>query len=303
MSKAMESRYTYSGTTTEFLTQKLPVTVHRSNKTAYITGTGIILKSPCINQPTQSWVLASFDVPSNLWDEWPQADVDLQAVSDGSFKKQHGTAAWTIIVSPLCAIRGRCITQGTPEIQNAYQSELAGLYCIAYYIYFLERKHGVRGKITIACDSISALNQASKNYDFINPNLPQFDLIMAIRSIVSETTLEWTWKHVKGHQDDTRETSELDQWSKWNIQMDAEAKCYWSVTKHWSIYPTIYGEPWCNVTQGNKVTSQFCETLREACTFPVAMEYWDKKHRFGNKNTSAIDWDIMGAAMLAMPLQ
>jgi predicted RNA-binding Zn-ribbon protein involved in translation (DUF1610 family) len=228
--------------------------------------------------------------------------VEIQAVSDGSFKEQHGTAAWMIIVSPSCVIQGRCITPGTPEIQSAYRSELAGLYGIAYYVYYLERKHGVSGKITVACDGISALNQVSKNYDFINPNLPQFDLIMAIRSVVAETTWAWTWKHVKGHQDDTRANSELDQWSKWNIQMDAEAKRYWLETKHQSIYPNIYGEPWCTIIQGKKVTSQFREMLREVCTLPAAMEYWDRKNRFGNKNTAAIDWDIMGVAMSAMPL-
>jgi predicted RNA-binding Zn-ribbon protein involved in translation (DUF1610 family) len=254
-------------------------------------------------QITQSWVLESVDLPSNLWDEWPQSDVELQAVSDGSFKEQHGTAAWMIIVSPLCDIRGRCITPGSPEIQSAYRSELAGLYCIAYYVHYLERTHGVSGRITVACDGISALNQTSKNYDFINPNVPQFDLIMAIRSVVAETTWVWTWKHVKGHQDDTRANSELDHWSKWNIQMDAEAKRYWLETKHQSINSNIYGEPWRTIIQGKKVTLQFREMLREACTLPAAMEYWDRKNRFGNKNTAAIDWDILGVAMSALPLQ
>jgi predicted RNA-binding Zn-ribbon protein involved in translation (DUF1610 family) len=301
--RAMESRYIYSGTSTELPMQKLPVTVNRFKELAYITGIGKLSQGPDAPQLTQAWVMEHVDVPPNLWDEWPQSDFHLQAVSDGSFKNQHGTAAWMIVVSPLCVIRGRCTTPGCPEIQSAYRSELAGLYCIVYYVHFLERQYGVRGKITVACDGISALNQASKNYDFINPNIPQFDLIMAIRAVVSETTWEWTWKHVKGHQDDNRATSELDQWSIWNIQMDAEAKLHWSATKGNSIDPHIYGEPWRTVTQGNKVTSQFRERLREACTFPVAMEYWDKKQRFGNTTTSSIDWDIMGVAMAAMPIQ
>jgi hypothetical protein len=52
----------------------------------------------------QSWALQSVDLPANLWDEWPQFDVELRAVSDGSFKEHHDTAAWMIIVSESCSI-------------------------------------------------------------------------------------------------------------------------------------------------------------------------------------------------------
>jgi hypothetical protein len=85
--------------------------------------------------------------------------------------------------------------------------------------------------------------------------------------------------------------------------MDAEAMRFWSATKHKSIHPLIYGEPWRTIISGKKITSQFRETLREACTFPVAMKYWDKKNRFGDHNTAAIDWEIMGVAMSTMPIQ
>jgi hypothetical protein len=43
-------------------------------------------------------------------------------------------------------------------------------------IWHLQQKYNVKGKITVGCDGLSALRQAQKLTDFINPNTPQYDL-------------------------------------------------------------------------------------------------------------------------------
>jgi hypothetical protein len=97
--------------------------------------------------------------------------------------------------------------------------------------------------------------------DFINPNKPQYDLIMAIRALVGETHWKLHWRHVKGHQDELQMINELDNWSRWNIQMDAKAKKFWQTTKHQKIHPPIEGEPWQTIVAGEKITSQLCPFL------------------------------------------
>jgi hypothetical protein len=46
------------------------------------------------------------------------------AVSDGSFKDQHGTASWVMEAETSCGrILGDCVTPGNPSDQSAYRSE------------------------------------------------------------------------------------------------------------------------------------------------------------------------------------
>jgi hypothetical protein len=240
-------------------------------------------------------------LPANLEEAWSASKGSLSAVSDGSFKEQHGTAAWMIYVSESCIIRGTTITPGSPEVQSAYRSELIGLYGIAYTIRYLQRNYEKEGSITVGCDGLSALNQVQKTVDFINPNERHFDIIMAVRTIVAETTWDWHWKHVKGHQDEVTACEDLDRWSKWNIEMDKEAKKFWETTAMITILPTIQGEPWRTITKGTKISSNLRDELRVACTMPAAMSYWGSKKRFGKAGIQCIDWEAFGAAMAATP--
>jgi hypothetical protein len=82
-----------------------------------------------------------------------------------------------VVVTDNCTIMGQCISPGNPDDQSAYRSELTGLYGIlACMIWHLQQKYNVKGKITVGCDGLSALRQAQKLTDFINPNTPQYDL-------------------------------------------------------------------------------------------------------------------------------
>jgi hypothetical protein len=78
------------------------------------------------------------------------------------------------------------------------------------------------GTIEVACDGKSALQQAQWPEDFINTNYPHYDMILAIRSVRLLTQWKWSWRHVKGHQDDTGKV--LDFWERMNVDMDTAAK-------------------------------------------------------------------------------
>ena len=188
----------------------------------------------------------------------------LAAVSDGSFKSEFGTASWIIQADHAAGdgetgvLCGSCISPGQPSDQSPYQSELSGLFSIITIMDAVCQYHGIdAGRIKLACDGLSALEQATYDSDIVNPKFPQFDLVLTIHKAIQCSPLEWTFCHVKGHQDDHHVV--LDHWEKLNVQMDAEAKRYWAnkVDEERPVQQRVRGEPW-SLWQGDiKICNDF----------------------------------------------
>jgi hypothetical protein len=241
--RAATAKYVYTSTTSEIPDRCSPSSAWRVQDIAYVTGVGVLERQllPATDEKIH-WIIKNVQFPDNVVSEIATARV-VQAVSDGSFKESFGTAAWTINVSDQCVLNGHCITPGNPSDQSAYRSKLTGIYGIACTIRYLFSKYGIAGHIIVGCDGLSALRQAQKAVDFVDPNSPQFDIIMAIHLMIAQSSWQWDWIHVKGHQDDSKPRTELNQWSLWNIQMDEVANRCWKTTKHQYIDPIIQGEP------------------------------------------------------------
>jgi hypothetical protein len=249
------------------------------------------------------WVTQTVEVVGD-WQAWAHnSRHTLYGVSDGSFKDGFGTAAFILADAedPQLCIRGRVVTPGNRKDQNAYRSELAGIYAMTVLQWALSKFFGITtGTIEVACDGKSALQQAQWPEDFINTNYPHYDLILAIRSVRLLTKWQWSWRHVKGHQDDT--ATELDFWAQMNVDMDTAAKQHWADT-HLAVIPSqrIWGEPWSIWLGLSKITSTLSRTLYEHCSSQPAEDYWRSKSRIGT-NFDRIDWEIIGGAMKQVPL-
>jgi hypothetical protein len=102
-------------------------------------------------------------------------------ITDGSFKEKHGTAAWKILdfASPENVLEGQVITPGHPYQQDAYRSELSGLYALVVAINALSDYFQVKeGMVTLSCDNLSATRMASYNAFGTNPSsCAHFDLV------------------------------------------------------------------------------------------------------------------------------
>jgi hypothetical protein len=299
--RASVSKYRFSTTVKAVPKNCIPVTAYRNRETAYVTGLGELVREPIRSFNIPNWIIEGVTFPGNIQQELSQPVAEIKAVSDGSFKDKFGTAAWMVYVNNNCIITGRCVAPGGPDDQSAYRSELTGIYGIVSTIRYLQRAFNVSGKITVGCDGLSALRQAENLCDFINPNIPHYDLIMAIRTVIAQTEWKWSWLHVKGHQDNKKPRNELDIWSRWNIDMDLQAKAFWAEARKQYIDPEITGEPWRTEIGNKKITSNLRETLREACALPRALSYWERKNRFGILGTAEIDWDALGGAMKTTP--
>ena len=105
-------------------------------------------------------------------------------ISDGSFKNARGTACFTILgPSEEGSIICPMIVPGGMEVQNAYRSELAGLYGAVVMINVLCKTYNIRsGKVQICCDGLSAINKAIGQSGDVDPSMQQFDIVAAIRT-------------------------------------------------------------------------------------------------------------------------
>jgi hypothetical protein len=298
------SRFSPIGTTTRIPATACPASAFKNHQTACVTGTGLLATTETRVAPFDDiqWILERNQNPEDFYQKIRNGEGDIRGVSDGSFKNSHGTAAWIIKIGVNSFITGGTIVPGPPEIQCAYRSELTGLYGIACTIWSLEQSHGLISTITVGCDGLSALQQVNKISDFIDPNMPHFDLILATRQMISRTHWSWEWTHVKGHQDSTTAIEDLNEWSRLNIQMDTEAKRLWKDTEDSQIDPTIPGEPWRVSIMGKKIITSMRDKLRETINTADALTHWDKKQRFREGKADCIDWLAFGAAMKAETL-
>jgi hypothetical protein len=248
------------------------------------------------------WVVQNVEIVGD-WETWARArDHCLQGVSDGSFKDQFGTAAFILVSpdEPSLYIKGAVITPGHPDDQNAFRSELAGIYAITVLQWALQQYYHLEsGHIEVACDGKSALQQAQWSEDFINTRYPHYDLILAIRVIRNLSKWEWKWRHVKGHQDSTG--GELDFWAQLNVQMDSAAKQHWLDNNGSEAPRRIWGEPWQVWAGSKKITSDLSRHLKEFCSAQTAENYWRGKPRISDK-FEQVDWEAIGGAMQQIPL-
>jgi len=75
------------------------------------------------------------------------------------------------------------------------------LWGIFHTLTQLTAKHNLQeGQITVACDGLSALQQAQHDNP-TNPTLAHYDIIGAIQTMKSKLQVQINLEHVHGHQD------------------------------------------------------------------------------------------------------
>ena len=154
------------------------------------------------------------------------------AVTDGSFKDGLGTAAFAICPSLLCDPTAsytlvNC-TPGCHDDIDAYRAELGGIFGILHTVHALCQSNSVlTGSVTIACDCLSAIHNITRQYD-PNSGTSHHDLVSNIRFLIRTSPISWTFRHVRGHQDDHCTYGLLDRWGQLNVDMDTLSKAYWA---------------------------------------------------------------------------
>jgi len=224
------------------------------------------------------------------------------AVSDGSFRDQHGAAAWTIKGEDTSShLRRAGITPGLPEDQSAYRSKLFGLWGILNALLRLTQDYTINsGLVVIACDSLSAFKKAKSPYP-TNPEEAHYDLISAIRNMQALLPLKLTFEHVRGHQDQGIPMA-LSRLVCLNIQMDQAAKTK-LLTK--CLLDPMYKIPfegWICTIEGCWKVKHMAEALQTHLNGKIILSHLAMKEYFSQKVAQTIDWESSDKAMKGLPL-
>jgi hypothetical protein len=125
------------------------------------------------------------------------------AISDGSYKQDHGTSAF-LLQGPFLKTEHRIIgvnrTPSNPSDQLPYRAELSGISGILSLLLLLCQIHDTKqGSIRISLDDDSAMKEASGLHP-LHADQPSFDLLSDIRRKIAALplTLQFVW--VEGHQ-------------------------------------------------------------------------------------------------------
>jgi hypothetical protein len=114
-----------------------------------------------------------------------------KALADGSYKDGLGTASVVIFSfdSPL-RVRTDVTSPGWDLNQNAHRSELAGVYAAVQLVNAIAQYHHVSsGSVEFGCDCTNALSRSFSPDLQVNPTVPHFDLVYAIRRVLLVATL------------------------------------------------------------------------------------------------------------------
>jgi hypothetical protein len=189
-------------TATDITPTAVPAKVYRQGSLLVVTGWAPISTSPRQQKPTAFQEFVRLNVhPDAAWavkgltvgneDAGNAVATSISngsclAISDGSFKDQHGTTSWTVQgEDSFEAFRSYLTTPGNPEDQSASMSELAGLFGIATIVDLLCQYYDITEcTVTIGCDGLQALLHATSSVDFTSTKMAQFDLVGATRTML-----------------------------------------------------------------------------------------------------------------------
>lgn len=124
-------------------------------------------------------------------------------------------------------------------------------------------------------------------------------MLSGIHGMIRDTSITWTSRHVKGHQDDGAEES-LDNWAMLNIECDYRAKGFlqeivnnYKHPKH-KMVEGMWSVRICGMAVGTKLSSY----LRKSISGAELFEYWvGEKKWITEEVIHTIDWEANGRAM------
>ena len=213
-------------------------------------------------------------------------------VCDGSYKKGRSTSAFRSIGPSI--IRGTNVVPGRNEDQSSYRGELGGMLGAIICSNELMRHNNITdGSITLGCDNEGAIKAIDMTKEY-NSQWNSYDILFQIRKELKRSPVKWTFKHVKGHQDEHQHEDQLDEWALANISADKMAKR--EMKKYLEegcpyIKPLkIDGDMWqLKIGEDTVVKNIMSEVLKHKWDMPLK-QYWAAK--MGAQDINMIDWDI-----------
>ena len=232
-------------------------------------------------------------------------DGSLLGVSDGSVKDNKATHAWTLTTDscdPL-AMKGCGPVDGNASTLSSFRSEVQGQVALLIMITLLVRVHNVtQSSFTSICDNQGALKRLQPletGLRLHHHKEADADLLLTFRQW-SDTNIKRTSQWVRGHQDSLKQTADLTDIERINVDMDYLAD---------AAYELPYELTTCNTQEvlpaeiiavffnDTKITTHLKETIIHAYHAPSMETYISKKHNLNDYDMDHINWKGIKSTM------
>ena len=297
--------YSFSGQTTLQLPNGcVPITVLVTGDRMEITGQGMLEER---NEEQEE------EEATDIWSKhgWPTRQIILPSdngyqyamevgegqgkiVCDGSFKNGRSSAAFNTITAEQ--VKGANIVPGRKQDQTAYRAELGGILGAVITTKEICKQNDIeRGATVIGCDCEGAIKALWGDRE-PTCRWNSYDILSRIKEEMDDSNIEFSFRHIKGHQDDNKEEEDLDEWEKANVQADKEAKAYLRVYVR-SGCPRITdnlrrSDRWKLKIDGEHVVTDVSKALYDACWKHKGQAFWYRRWRIQDDQQGDVDWKV-----------
>jgi hypothetical protein len=223
-------------------------------------------------------------------------DGTAAAVTDGSFKLQRGTAAFTLVdLASGVQFTGANHVPGLPTDQCAYRSELTGILGTVILIDIVCQFFQITsGQVTIGCDNLEAGRHGIYFDSPPSPSDDHFDIISAIFDIKKRLPVSLIYRHVEGHQRERYPGRPLDSWALLNDDMDTLAKAYWLICHRQNMPATqqVRNNEWAIWIDNEKICKNFKHAIREKLQQRRLEQWWKTTKKLDEDQIQAIDFTV-----------
>jgi hypothetical protein len=226
------------------------------------------------------------------------------AVCDGSVQLSQGTFGWVLATSTPQRSLLTCSGPAYGSGMDSYRAEAYGLLSVTTFLHLLETyfTHPLQ-PTTIWCDNQSIVNTVNKltsrkRPEFPNETLrPSWDILQAIcRNFKLHP--DFTLSHVKGHQDNLSDPSDLPFPAQLNIQADSLATTFQQVSSHVTARGPVIPGSGCHLLIENQfIPGNHRKNIRTRRGQRKLLQFLQKKYQLSDANVSQIDWDSHARAI------
>ena len=240
------------------------------------------------------------DAESLLQQHLIASSFNLYVGTDGGRKEGEGSFSWLICSAdrePLVCNSGP--VDGWSKCQSSYRSELQAL---SSAMLFLD-EYATFHEITVQCsfhimsDSTGAISAIERSRDKIpSRQYPDHADIVATLEDAEQIISKTVCQHVKSHQDDTKDFSELPFAAQVNVICDRMATRHMDVHRSgaWSSRQNYYAtrnQPVVLSYKKQRIPSHYTERLRDSIASDAHRSYLQQRYRWDDFVWSTIAWE------------
>ena len=226
---------------------------------------------------------------------------DAQIMCDGSYRDGYGSSCF-VSVKDL-QLGGTNIVPGHIDDNSAHRSETGGMLGKVLFVHEICTEHNVTsGSIISGCDCLNVVRKLQHLSTLhIDTSDSSYDLFREIQQALSTSPLQWTFRHIRGHQDRNTPKDKLPPWERANVEADERAK---EALATWISdgSPTSSYQPqtWCISTSHEAPrTSNIAKHLLHTISGRQLKEYWiyRLKQDDATITIASVDWTVFSRTM------